>query len=68
MGRPSGERLSEATRARRPTSSSELGRENRELKRANEILRKASSHSAQAELGSRGDSYDNALAETIIGL
>jgi putative transposase len=27
-----------------------------------------SSRSAEASVGSRGDSYDNALAETIIGL
>jgi len=31
----------------------ELERENRELKRANEILRKASAYFAQAELDSR---------------
>lgn len=44
---------------RRGTTSSEgerlkeLERENRELKRANEILRKASAYFAQAELDSR---------------
>ena len=47
----------------------ELERENRELKRANEILRKASALAgAEPSVGSVGDSYDNALAETIIGL
>lgn len=70
-----------------------LERENRELRQANEILRKASAYFAQAELdrpggalcqhplhrapgrtsiepsvGSVGDSYDNALAETINAL
>ena len=33
---------------------SQLERENRELKRANEILRKASAYFAQAELDRRG--------------
>lgn len=66
----------------------ELERENRQLKQANEILRKAAAFFAQrgaqylsihytkrladagiaASVGSKGDSYDNALAETIIGL
>jgi transposase InsO family protein len=51
----------------------------RELRRADEILNLASAFFAQAEqrltetgidpsVGSRGDSYDNALAETINGL
>ena len=45
-------------RARLSTSEHErvkdLERENRELKRANEILRKASAYFAQAELDRRG--------------
>jgi transposase-like protein len=52
---------SERDRGRRPgmgTSERErvkdLERENRELKRANEILRKASAYFAQAELDRRG--------------
>jgi transposase-like protein len=49
----------------------ELERENRELRRANEILKLASAFFAQAgikpSVGSRGDSYDNALAESSTG-
>jgi putative transposase len=43
----------------------ELEREVKELRRANEILKSAG---AVTSVGSRGDSYDNALAESMIGL
>jgi transposase-like protein len=47
QGKRSGLTMSERSRLK------ELERENRELKRANEILRKASAHFAQAELDRR---------------
>ncbi len=56
----------------RAGSSSAEQTQLQQLKRVNEILRKAAAFFTQAQLessvGSTGDSYDNALAETIIGL
>jgi len=50
----------------------ELERENRELRRANEMAirytERLADEGAVTSVGSKGDSYDNALAETVNGL
>src|ERR1700730_6842228 len=53
--RDSGKRLGMSTSEREGVK--DLERENRELKRANEILRKASAYFAQAELDRRGKGW-----------